>query len=629
MEENPLSNQLTMQKANELLFKLNELQQNFFFTNKERRSQLTDVSLKPILERVSQDVAKIMNCQSINIWKFNDNKSALHAVSSYTNGRQPSKGKKLFREDMPNYFKMITDQRTIAVSDISTAYLSKGLQEYFATAEMNTQSMLDASITSYTGTVGVICCSTEYKMHWTPVHHHVLSSVADMLAFVFEQVRKTQSEHYIYELAYKDLVTGLYNQNGFVKTVQERMTSGEVTFGTFICFKIDQYQAIKSVLGFRGAENLLQKVANLIQSFSLQETIVARIAFDYFIVFTPHQAENLFNQVMTNKIVELLKEPIRIENQKVYASFSFGISKYPEDALNVLTGIQTAQIALEHGLKHKTRQAQSMYNYSMKERQKDLLLYESSLRKGLDLNEFILHYQPKIKNSTKQVMGFEALIRWQHPEHGLLMPSKFILIAESTGLIVRIGERVIMEACRQLKLWREKGYADLSISVNLSPSHFLQKDLPEYLHQMIAEYQIEPRQLILEITENIALEGLDNVVRRIRQLKEAGFIISIDDFGTGYASFKYLQDYPVQQIKIDRLFIKKIAYDFKSIEIVRAMIKLNKALGIYIVAEGVETKEQWRILNELGCDEIQGFYFSKPLPVQEAESYLLKKRDCS
>lgn len=618
-----MKSELTIEKANELLLKLNQLQQRFFFINKHKAKDITEASLLPMLKEICHEVAELLSVQQVQIWSFNEKQTAIYTVCDY-NLKDPNNSQTLRFEkmEMPLYFEAIFDQRTYAINDVDNIELTDDLQTYFNRLNFNAKAMLDAVITSYSGPGGVICCLTDYKVEWTLIHRHVLSSVADMLAFVFERIQQVRSEDYIYNLAYKDIVTGLYNQNGFLHIVQAGFANDLFTEGSFICFKIDQFKDIQSVLGYHAAETLLQKVAQKILSFNMKDTVIARLAFDYFIAFTPLKNKDIFKDGITDEIIEKLESPIRIENQEVYVTFSYGISSYPEHALNVLAGIQTAQMALESGLKKKSRRANKLYQIEIKEDQEDIFMSEISLRKGLELNEFVLYYQPKVANGTNKLTGFEALIRWQHPEKGLLTPEQFIPLAESTGLINEIGEFVILQACQQLGDWHQKERDDITVSINLSPNHFLANDLPEFLLQTIEKYQINANKLIIEITENIVVEDIENVIKRIQTLQKLGFIISIDDFGTGYSSFKYLQNYPVQQIKIDRQFIKGIEDDYRSFEIVKSMVFLNKALGIEVVAEGVETAGQYQRLNILNCDEIQGYYFSKPLSAYQAEQYL-------
>jgi EAL domain-containing protein (putative c-di-GMP-specific phosphodiesterase class I) len=250
------------------------------------------------------------------------------------------------------------------------------------------------------------------------------------------------------------------------------------------------------------------------------------------------------------------------------------------------------------------------------------LQVEMNLRKGLDFNEFMLFYQPQTNCQTNQVVGFEALIRWNHPERGLVSPIEFISLAESTGLILPIGEWVIREAFKQLQEWKKQGRNQFTLSVNISPRHFLHERLAPFLETCLQEYEIHPDKLMIEITENVAMKDYVAVQGRIKELRDLGFSVSIDDFGTGFSAFVYLQHFQIQEIKIDRNFIREIVENPKSFAIVKTIVELAKHLKLRVITEGIETKEQLEMVRNIGCEIIQGYYYSKPLPIHEIEDWL-------
>ena len=351
---------------------------------------------------------------------------------------------------------------------------------------------------------------------------------------------------------------------------------------------------------------------------------IARLAFDHFVIFFPIEGELDCEMGRLEVILNRLKRQMQIRGQEVYMSFSYGVSLYPEHASNVKYGIQAAYTALQSGKEASIRKSGSLYNPEMHTYLKESMLSEMNLRRGLDMNEFQLHYQPQVKCRTGEVSGFEALIRWQHPERGLIFPGDFIELAESTGLITPIGEWVIKQAVSQLREWKEQGLKNVTVSVNLSPRHFLHHNFPFFLNQVMTEANIKPKSLVLEITENVAMEDTVAVASRINLLREMGYSVSIDDFGKGYSAFIYLQHFPIQQIKIDRQFISGLGNNPKSSGIVQTIIHLAEMLGLQTIGEGVETREQWEILKEFGCSELQGFYFSRPVPVDEINELIRK-----
>ena len=338
-----------------------------------------------------------------------------------------------------------------------------------------------------------------------------------------------------------------------------------------------------------------------------QPALTARLAFDHFVIFSPFEGELDSEMTRLERVINRLKRPMEVCGQEVYMSFSYGISVYPEHATDVKYGIQSAYMALQSGKEASVRKSGSLYNTEMRTYMKETMLSEMNLRKGLDMNEFRLHYQPQVKCRTGEVCGFEALIRWQHPERGLIYPGDFIDLAESTGLITPIGEWVIKQAVSQIREWEEQGLKNMTVSVNLSPRHFLQQNLPFYLDKCITEANIKPKSLMLEITENVALEDTKAVASRINLLREMGYSVSIDDFGKGYSAFIYLQHFPIQQIKIDRQFINGLGNNPKSSGIVQTIIHLAEMLGLQTIGEGVETKQQWEILKGLAAPSCKGF----------------------
>lgn len=616
--------EFSIEAANALMENLHQQQQRFFFSE-EALVEVTRCSVDPLLKKVCQDVVDLMEVVRVEIWLFNEQQTTLTAETYYDKRGDVSSFKNVLRQEkVPVYFEAIANKRVLAIEDTRNNPIMDGIVESLTTEYHGMQSMLDASIVLSWGVGGVLCCLSKEARKWTPIHKQVLASIADMLAFIFDRVHRKEVEEHVYELAYRDALTGLRNDNAFYERVEEQLKMiSKVERGIFIYFTIDQYQDIRAVLGFEGAEQMLIKVGNRLKELFPEPSTIARISFDHFVIFSPVLLDSSKNFFDTDYITEKLREPLDIFGEEVYITFSFGASYYPDHVSSVKEGLQAARIALEHAKEQKERGAQGFFQPYMYSFMKQNLTSEISLRRGLDLEEFRLFYQPKVLCDTGEIIGFEALIRWQHPEKGLIFPNDFIKLAESIGLSTAIGEWVIKEAVKQLHNWKEAGKAHLTVSINLSPDHFLSKGLPDYLLGCVQEAGVDPSQLILEITENIALEDKQVVVDCIFAIKELGFPISIDDFGKGYSTFTYLQNYPVRQIKIDRQFIKHIDKNHSSEVITEAIIQLAKKLGLQTVAEGVETPEEWACIKRMGCDEVQGYYFSRPQPIERIEEMLI------
>jgi diguanylate cyclase len=613
--------ELSIESVNQVLEDLHRQQQLLF--TQAKLLERSGLSTNSFLEESCKRIANVMQCERVSIWLFNEGSTSLTAQMIYDANLPSLKtGKVLLQKDMPSYFEAIQQGRTLAVEDVATDPAVRELvSTYFK--EGSVKSILDTSIILSKGIGGVLCCETEKSRLWTTFDKVVIASLADMLAYLFERIFRLEVEEHVHALAFTDTLTGLDNQHSFTEkaTLKIQSLSGKQR-GIFIYMILDQFTEVQAALGHGGGEQVLKKTADRLRFLFPEPALTGRIGFDHFVIFYPYKGNRATREMNLDFIAQVLREPMNIRGQEVYMTFSYGVSYFPDHVSNVDDGLQAAQVALEASRKKTSRKARGVYRPNMHTLMKETMLSEMNLRKGLDFNEFRLFYQPKVDCNSGEVTGFEALIRWQHPERGLIFPGDFIDLAESTGLITPIGEWVIKEAFNQLARWNEQGYGHLTVSINLSPRHFLHPKLPSYLLKCAGETFVEPRKLILEITENVALEDHDAVKKRIKQLIDMGFAISIDDFGTGYSAFIYLQHFAIQEVKIDRQFISDMESDEKSAIIVQTIIGLAQMLGLRTVAEGVETEGQWRRLQEMECDEIQGFYFSKARPIDEITGLL-------
>lgn len=615
-------NEPSIETMNAVLKEL-QFQQQLLFSQAKLLNLSTD-SIQSFLEDACKQIAIVMQCERVSVWLYNEDRTILTAqiIFDVLPGNMTS-DKILRQMDVPSYFDAIQSERTLAVDDIVTNPAMRELLDMYLKETPVITSILDTSIILSRGIGGVLCCETENKRAWTMFDKVVIASLADMLAFLFDRIYRLEIEEHVHALAFIDTLTGLDNQHAFTeKAVLKLQTLSGKERGIFIYMILDQFTEIQGALGHDGGEQVLKKTADRLRLLFPEPALTGRIGFDHFIIFYPYTGNRATRELNMEFITKILREPMDIGGQQVYMTFSYGVSYYPDHVGNVKEGLQAAQVALEAGRNKSPRKARGVYKPFMHTSIKETILSEMNLRKGLDFHEFRLFYQPQVNCHSGEVNGFEALIRWQHPERGLIFPGDFIDLAESTGLITPIGEWVIKEAFTQLAKWKEQGQGHLTVSINLSPRHFLHPKLPAYLVKCAEEAEVNTQNLMLEITENVALENQGAVKRRIKQLIDFGFAISIDDFGTGYSAFIYLQHFAIQEIKIDRQFISTMEIDPKSSVIIKTIIHLAKMLGLRTVAEGVETIGQWKILQEMGCDEIQGFYFSKALPVDEINEML-------
>jgi EAL domain-containing protein (putative c-di-GMP-specific phosphodiesterase class I) len=319
--------------------------------------------------------------------------------------------------------------------------------------------------------------------------------------------------------------------------------------------------------------------------------------------------------------MEAVAQPVTVEGHSFFLTCSIGVSMYPSDGDDPELLIKHADIAM-YRAKQSGRNNFQFYTSDMNDRALERLRIESDLRNALDRSEFLLHYQPKVDVNSGRVTGMEALIRWRHPEFGMVPPGRFIGLAEETGLIVPIGAWVIRTACAQNKAWQDAGLAPLRISVNLSARQFAQKDLAQSIADVLQDTGLEARHLEIELTESLVMTDVEHAIDVLQQLKRLGVKLSIDDFGTGYSSLAYLKRFPIDVLKIDQSFVRDVTVDPNDAAITVSIISLGHNLKLKVIAEGVETRQQLAYLRLHGCDEVQGYLFSHPLPADEFEARL-------
>jgi diguanylate cyclase (GGDEF)-like protein len=388
---------------------------------------------------------------------------------------------------------------------------------------------------------------------------------------------------------------------------------------------LDRFKDINDSLGHSIGDTLLKAVADRIRRCVREGDTVARFGGDEFTLLVPN-IENVEDAAkVAQKVTETLKIPFLIADRELFVTTSIGISLFPADGLDPETLVRNADTAM-YRAKEAGRDNYQLYAPAMNARALERLALENMLRKALIQEELVLHYQPLIDLKKNSVIGVEALIRWQHPELGLLSPAHFISVAELSGLIIPIGQWVLKTACRQIKTWQKRLDQNISISVNLSARQFQQSDLVDEIRAALHETGINPSALELEITESNAMQNAENTIYILRELKALGVRIAMDDFGTGYSSLNYLKRFPIDTLKLDKMFVKDIETDTSDAAIVSAVISMAHSLKLKVVAEGVETEQQLAFLQEQKCDRIQGYLFSAPLSADELEAYLIERR---
>lgn len=449
----------------------------------------------------------------------------------------------------------------------------------------------------------------------------LLEEMANDLAYGIETLR-TRVEHEAAEkqlefLAHHDMLTGLPNRLLLRDRFEQATAQADRDHaGVAVLFlDLDNFKQVNDTLGHDCGDQLLVSVVERLRG-SLRDTdTISRQGGDEFIVLLPHLRDVGIISGIAQNIIEMFSSPFEIENYSINASFSIGICLYPDDGREFGTLLKKADTAL-YQAKDSGRDTYRFYSENMSIDVQEQLNLQGQLRNAVRNREFLLHYQPQIDVDSGRIVGAEALVRWQHPDMGLVPPGKFIPLAERSGLIVPMGEWVLNEACRQAQSWRENG-RPLLVAVNLSALQFKRGNLLETVAGALKQSGLPPDHLELELTESILLQDVDVVIGTLHSLKEMGVKLSIDDFGTGYSSLSYLKRLAVDKLKIDQSFVRDLTEDSDSAAIVRAIIQLGHTLQLSVIAEGVENDAQLAFLRSYGCNEVQGYFFSRPVPAAE------------
>jgi diguanylate cyclase (GGDEF)-like protein len=418
-------------------------------------------------------------------------------------------------------------------------------------------------------------------------------------------------------LAYHDGLTALPNRGLFNKLLSQAISQARRYHRQLaVAFiDLDRFKQINDTLGHEAGDELLKEVANRLKSCVRDSDTVARLGGDEFVVLLTELGDEQYAAAVAQKIITSVAKPFTLLGQEFRVTASIGISSYPKDGPDEQTLTKNADIAM-YQAKEDGKNNFQFYSEQLNANSLERLTLESSLRHALERNEFQLYYQAKRDIATGQITGMEALLRWQHPDLGIVAPMQFIPVAEETGLIVPIGRWVLHTACLQNVTWQKRGLPRLQIAVNLTARQFSDEHLLRDIATVLKSSGMEAGLLELEIHESLLIQDIEKTLRILTDLKSMGVKIAIDDFGTGYSSLASLQRFPLDTIKIDRSYIRDIAIRGEDRNLTEAIIAMGKSLSLTVVAQGVETKEQADFLRQHACDEFQGFYFNKPMSAE-------------
>ncbi len=426
-------------------------------------------------------------------------------------------------------------------------------------------------------------------------------------------IRK-QYKNELEQLATRDVLTGLPNR----AVLRDRLEQGIARWGrqqqgAVIAFlNLDHFKNINDAFGHSTGDQVLTTIGKVLEGSVRKNDTVARIGNDEFVLILEGINEAELKELL-KRLVDNIGQPIKALREEITVSCSVGYSRFPTDGATADALLNAADTAM-YRAKDLGRATISCYEPEMQSVMSERMTMERRLRLALTQHEFVLHYQPKVDLRSGKVVGLEALVRWLHPELGLIAPVRFIPVAEETGLIVAMGEWILRTACEQAVAWQQAGFADMPVAVNLSARQFLQPDIVARVNEIVQASGLAPALLELELTESLSMDSPERTISVLGELKALGITLTIDDFGTGYSNLSYLKRFPLDKLKLDQSFVRDLAQSSEALAISQAIITLAHSLHLKVVAEGVESREQLAMLAQQGCDELQGFYFSKALP---------------
>jgi len=452
----------------------------------------------------------------------------------------------------------------------------------------------------------------------------------EISCFIIDLSQNKQAQGKLNHLAYHDALTDLPNQSLFKDRLKQAIALSHRSnqMQAVLLLNLDRFKTVNDSLGYLAGDLLLQSVAQRLTSCVRDCDTVARFGSDEFAILLTEVSRAQDAATTARAIKDILDQPFIFEDQEIFVSNSIGISLYPHDGRDTATLLKSAGAALDRAKEQGGNNFQ-FYTAGGTTRSLRQLVLESNLRPGLERNEFFVQYQPQVSNNDFHLVGMEALVRWQHPGLGLLYPKEFIQLAEESGLIITLGDWVFRNACRQNKAWQDAGLAPMRLAVNCSARQFQQETFISGVEEILKETNLDPNWLEIEITESSIMKDPEKAIEKLLELKMMGIKVAIDDFGTGYSSLNYLKRFPIDTLKIDRSFVSDLCKDPHDTAIVRAIITLGHALDLTVIAEGVETRDQLESLNELECDVVQGFLFSKALSSDDFEELLIEQRQVS
>ena len=583
------------------------------------------------INKATELSAKALHVERVSIWLFNDDKTVLTCANLYLSdsGKHES-GAVLSIEDYPEYFKAIYSGEILVVDhareDARTCEFNDGYLN-----PLNIFSMLDAPIVQDEHLIGVICHEKVGEIKcWEPDEEEFAGSMVNAISlsleikkrrFIQEEL-KLQKESLHYH-AHHDSLTDLPNRflfndrlNQAIKQAQRDVTKLAVLF-----VDLDHFKGINDSMGHKVGDELLMEVARRLKNEIRQTDTLARLGGDEFSIVLNQVNNNNAVVEVTQSLLKAMHAPIELRDQSFYVTLSIGVAIYPDDGNTPDELLKNADAAM-YQAKDDGRNTYQFYTQVMTEKAFERIAMEASFRNALNKEEFVIYYQPQVNVETGQYIGMEALVRWMHPDMGLITPAKFLPFANDTGLIIPLDQWVMKEAMGQYAEWYQKGFQPGVLALNLSVRQLRKEGFIDKLQLLLQETDFQPQWLELEVTESLIMDDSSTAIQILNRIKELGVSLAIDDFGTGYSSLSQLKRLPINRLKIDKSFIRGLPEDEEDVVISKTIIALAKNMGLSVLAEGVETQQQKDFLLQNGCSYMQGFYCGKPMLSSDIEEQL-------
>ncbi|MDX1443866.1 MAG: EAL domain-containing protein [Gammaproteobacteria bacterium] len=598
--------------------------QSYALLELAREEAIISGDIPRALTVITEKAAKAIECNRVSVWlcdeDFNEFRCA-HVFDKGYHDEDPSH--RVLTGPHAHHYRRIEKSRTIAISDTRR---DRRLLDFWETyiAPFRTGAILAAPF-RYNGKVSGLIVHEHIgrSRNWILDERMFASSLADFVALTLSAAGRQQVQEQLRHLANFDRLTGLPNRVMFHDRLVHALKKAE-RFDRKIALlfvDLDRFKSINDSLGHQMGDRVLRRTAKRLVRCVRGCDTVTRLGGDEFTVILEEIEDTQTVITVAERIIETLGDPLYLDDYDLHLTASIGIAMFPEDGKDAETLLQNADTAMYRSKKDGRNRLQ-FFTEDMHDQALEKLDREREIRHAIENEEFELYFQPQLDLRTGRNVGFEALVRWNHPERGFVMPGEFIALAEESGLIARLGEWVMREGCRQAKSWYDEFGDDFHIAVNLSAAQFIAQSIPDLVADALKESGLPPELLLLEITESLAVgEGVETL-RLLQDLKKLGCRLALDDFGTGSSSLSYLKSFPVDIIKIDRSFVSDLNGDAHDAAIARATIGLAQSLGLDVIAEGVETQQQLDWLLGEGCGIVQGFLFSEPLAAEACWSWL-------